>query len=166
MTDSGRTDLDDRFVALMESVWRQTRSRTPSEWSGLDLTMAQAKTLFLLGRGQRRMSEISAHLGRGMPSASGMVDRLVKKGLVERVEDASDRRVVTCMLTPAGRDAVERFWRIGRQRMESIAAGLTREELEVVVPAMEVLSKAMARDAEADNAGMGVSEETAVGVGS
>ena len=55
--------------------------------------------------GPKRMGDISTYLGRGMPSATSMIDRLVSKGLVERMADASDRRVVACRLTALGEEA-------------------------------------------------------------
>ena len=60
--------------------------------------------MFLLHRqGPTRMGVLSEHLGRGLPSVTSMMDRLVKKGLVERVLDPSDRRVVACQLTDEGK---------------------------------------------------------------
>jgi DNA-binding MarR family transcriptional regulator len=152
--DDFRIGLVERLIENMERMQVRMRSRPPAAWSGVELTMPQAKTLFLLGRGPRRMGDISTYLGRGMPSATSMIDRLLAKGLVERVEDASDRRVVACQLTAAGTEAVERFWRLGRLRLQSLADVLTLEELEIVVPAIEILSDAVGRD------GYGALEET------
>jgi DNA-binding MarR family transcriptional regulator len=74
-----------------------------------------------------------------------MIDRLVSKGLVERAEDPADRRVVTCALTSVGENAVERFMRIGRHKIESIADALSVEELEIVTHAMEIMADAAGR---------------------
>jgi DNA-binding MarR family transcriptional regulator len=145
MMETSRTELVERFVELMGRMSGHMRSRTPVEWSELELTMPQARTLFFLSNGPARMGDLSAYLGSGMPSATSMIDRLVKKGLVERIKDASDRRVVACRLTEAGTEVVERFWRIGRMRREEMAGSLTLEELEVVVPAIEVLVNAIGR---------------------
>ena len=101
------------------------------------------------------MTSLSEFLGRGMSSATSMTDRLVKKGLVERLEDVSDRRVVECRLTSQGREAVEVFWRVRRMRREEIAGLLTLSELELVVPALEVLTEAMSRQGWATTAEQG-----------
>ena len=145
MTQYARSELVERLVEAMGRMSVQMRSRPPGEWSDLELTMPQARTLFLLSQGPKRMTQISEYLGRGMPAATSMIDRLVKKGLVKRVEEASDRRVVACQLTSEGQEVVERFWRMGLKRREAIADALTIEELQVVVPAMEVLSDAIRR---------------------
>ena len=121
------------------------RPHTLAGWQGLELTMPQARTMFLLHRqGPTRMGVLSEHLGRGLPSATSMVDRLVRKGLVERVQDPSDRRVVACRLTDEGGRAVERFWQISRERRRALADALTDEELEMVVPALDILIRAAA----------------------
>ena len=134
-----------RFVELMEQVSVEMRSRLPAASSDPELTMSQARTLLLLGHGHTRMTDISTYLGHGMSSASGMIDRLVKKGLVERAEDDTDRRVVVCGLTLLGREAVERFWRVGRMKFEALAEVLSVDELDKVLPAMVILSEATAR---------------------
>ena len=134
-----------RLVELVDRFLAQRRSLTRAAWSGPDLTMPQAKTLGLLGQGSKRMSDIAEHLGRGMPSVTSLIDRLVKKGLVERIEDESDRRVVACQLTSEGRTSVDEFLRLGHLKSEAIADALTEEELAVVVPAMEVLAAALER---------------------
>lgn len=142
---SSRDNLSERFVESMHRMSGRMRPQSHSGWADLDLTMPQAKTLFHLGEGPRRMREIAAFLGTGMPSATSMIDRLVRKGLVRRVEDATDRRVVACELTGEGAEAVERFWRMKRARAESMAAALTDDELAQVAPALEILVGAIER---------------------
>jgi DNA-binding MarR family transcriptional regulator len=145
-----RTELVTQFVDNMEQFNSQWRRRSPGLLNQFDLTMPQAKTLFFLSHGDKRMSEIAEHLGRGMPAVTSKIDRLVKKGLVERAEDATDRRVVACRLTDAGREAVEQFWRLGRERTHSFAEELTDQELEIVIPALEILAEAARRNRESE----------------
>ena len=138
--------LSERLVELMERMSFHMRPRSLGGWQDLELTMPQARTMFLLHRqGPTRMGVLSEHLGRGLPSVTGMMDRLVNKGLVERVEDPSDRRVVACRLTDEGRRAVERFWQVSRERRLALADALTLDELEAVVPALDLLIRAAAR---------------------
>lgn len=48
----------------------------------------------LLNHGPMSMSEIGRKMGISKPYTTVLVDRLIKKGLVERVLDADDRRLV------------------------------------------------------------------------
>lgn len=126
----------------MSRVQRHLRSGQASAWSGLDLTMPQVKTLFLLAEGPMRMRGIARRLGVEMPSATTMINRLVAKGLVERRQDPGDRRAVVCTVTPAGRNTVEKFWALRAARIESLAAVLSKKELEIVVPALKIMADA------------------------
>ena len=140
-----REELTGKLVEYMSHVQRRMRARRSSAWLDLDLTRQQAKTLHFLSHGHRRMSEIAGRLDVEMPSATTMIDRLVAKGLVERGQDPADRRAVVCSLTREGIEIVERFSAIRAARTESLAAVLSTEELEVVVPALEILADAVRR---------------------
>jgi DNA-binding MarR family transcriptional regulator len=51
------------------------------------------------------MRELSSRLGGHASTATGLADRLAARGLVERHEDAADRRVKRVSLTAAGATA-------------------------------------------------------------
>ncbi len=148
-----RQELVARLIEHMGRWQGRMRARPSSAWSGLDLTMPQAKTLFYLADGPRRMSGIAERLGVEMPSATTMITRLVGKGLVERQQDPADRRAVVCSLTQEGRDAVEKFWSLRAARTEALASVLTTEELDIVVPAMEIMADAVRRPGFRDRVG-------------
>ena len=107
--------------------------------------MPQVRALLSLNEGPKRMSDLSTYLASSMPAATKMVDRLIAKGLAERTEHSSDRRVVACRLTAEGQELVDRFWRLGRMRIEALADVLDLNELEVVVRAMVILAEAASR---------------------
>ena len=137
-----RQELTDRFVNVVERLNRQLHSGRLYEWQGLDMTISQIKTLVLLeSMGSVRMSVISGYLGSTLSATTSIVDRLVQRELVNRVSDPNDRRVVMCELTAAGREATERFWRIGRERAQKLADLLEVEQLETVVQALELIRR-------------------------
>ena len=140
-----RENLAKKLAKYLERVQGHLRAGQTSAWFGLNLTMPQAKTLFLLAEGPRRMTGIAKRLNVEMPSATTMIDRLVKKKLVERKQDPNDRRVVVCSITATGLNAVEGFWSLRAAKIESLAANLSDEELETVVPALKILSDATRR---------------------
>ena len=140
-----REELVEKLVERMTRIQRHLRARRAAAWLEQDLTMQQAKTLFYLSDGPRRMSGIAKRFGVETPSATTMIDRLVAKRLVERGQDPSDRRAVVCSLTEAGRETVERFWSLRSARFEELAAELSAEELADVVSAMETMVAAIDR---------------------
>lgn len=140
-----REDSVEKLVEYMTRIQRHLRARRASAWLEQDLTMQQAKTLFFLADGPRRMSGIARRFRVETPSATTMIDRLVTKGLVERGRDPSDRRAVICSLTTTGRETVERFWSLRTARFEELAAELNEDELSEVVSAMEIMVDAIDR---------------------
>ena len=140
-----RKELVEMLVEHMTLIQRHMRAWRASAWLDQDLTMQQAKTLFFLADGPRRMSPIAKRLGVETPSATTMIDRLVAKGLVERGQDPSDRRAVVYSLTHSGRETVERFWSLRSARFEELAGELSAEELAEVVSAMGVMVDAIRR---------------------
>jgi len=136
-----------RLIELMQLISSRARLAPPEEWSDIELTMSQFRTLGLLHRRPRRMGEVAAYLGSSLSSATSMIDRLVIKQLVVRLQDPADRRVVSCRLTPLGQKQMDRFWRMGRKKIEQVSSILSREELQAVVHAMEILLTAMDRQA-------------------
>ena len=140
MQDNRRQELTDRFVTVVEQLNRLMHSGRLDEWQGLDMTIPQIKTLVMLGyMGPLRMGVIASYLGSALSATTSIVNRLVQKELVKRVSDPNDRRVVICELTAQGREAVERFWRIGRERAETMADLLEVEQLEAVVQSLELI---------------------------
>lgn len=68
-----------------------------------ELTVPQLRTLSLVADEPGcTMGELAQHLGIGMSAATGLVDRLVQHGLVQRELDPKDRRLIRLHLTEAG----------------------------------------------------------------
>ena len=74
-----------------------------SSWFDLDLSMAQFKTLMLIGSsGGLTGRDLARRLDVGPSAVTPLVDRLVQYGYVQREEDPTDRRVTWTRLLPAG----------------------------------------------------------------
>lgn len=141
--DGKRQRLAERLVDAVEYLNRQTQTGKLDEWEGSDMTIPQIKTLVLLERmGPLRMGSIAVYMDRALSATTTVVDRLVAKDLVRRGSDPNDRRVVTCELTDAGRGAIDRFWRVGRDRILLIMEFLTEAELEIAVRGVELIRHA------------------------
>jgi long-chain acyl-CoA synthetase len=77
-----------------------------------DLSLSQYRLLAFLAQGDWAASVLADRLQVSRPSITGLVDGLVKRGLVERRPSADDRRRIDHVLTAGGRavlrDADER----------------------------------------------------------
>ncbi|MBI4236404.1 MAG: MarR family transcriptional regulator [Chloroflexi bacterium] len=145
-----------RIIADLEQVLDALRSGIPSEWFTLELTMPQLRALFaLLSESPSRMGALASHLGVSLSGATGLMDRLVEKGLAERWVDPEDRRSVMCRLSPQGRELGERLLRLRRTRWEERLAALTDEEMDCALQGLRALARgvALARSESAKAAG-------------
>ncbi len=145
--DLDRQALLDRFERAAERMATQTRVAAMKDWSEIDLTMSQLRAMGFLGDTPKRMGDIAAFLGSSVSSATSLIERLAAKGLVERVHDPIDRRVVMCHVTASGRVELDRIWRAQRLHREMLADILTLEELEKVIEVLELLANAVERRA-------------------
>lgn len=140
-----RQELGKRLIVVAEDLNNRLHTGRLDVWEGLDLTTAQIKTLVLLQRsGPLRMGVIALHLDRALSGTTTVVDRLVDRGMVERISDPGDRRVVLCQLTADGEDAIAEFWGIGRERIQLAANQLSLEDLENVVRGLETIQRVLA----------------------
>lgn len=137
-------DRDRRILELSARVEAESSNELHA-----DLTMRQLLALYLLSAGARRVSDVGAALGISPPSASGLIDRLAAAGLVDRQRVESDRRLVLCELTEAGRSALTEVMRIGRMRLERVLAALDVADLVIVERALDILIGAAQATAEA-----------------
>ena len=130
--------------ALVDSVIRLGRAMVDVAEASLvevagDVTGAQCRTLVVLAReGPCRPADLAATLAVSPSTATRMCDRLVRKGLVERMRDGIDRREVNLALTKAGRRLVDAVIDQRRRQVRSmldtlpeglrsaLAAGLAR----------------------------------------
>ena len=94
------------LYALLERLMKMVRGQAFGD-SDTTATLA-ALTMLFQGKEPEddtpvRMTDVSRHMLISKPAATQMVNRLVEKGLVERLSDESDRRVVYIKATGCGR---------------------------------------------------------------
>jgi len=89
------------ITGLLVALIGQTATQISHCAEQCGLSMVQASALLQID-GSMPMRELAARLGGHASSATGIADRLAARGLVERHEDADDRRVKRVALTPEG----------------------------------------------------------------
>jgi DNA-binding MarR family transcriptional regulator len=98
-----------------------------------DVSMKEYDVLYTLSKCPEpiRPTDLNQHVLLSQPALSRLVDRLVARGLVQRVADSRDLRTVRLSLTEDGR-ALQR--RVGRRHARSVAramrSALTPAELD------------------------------------
>ncbi len=133
-------------AAGLERLIRLFRWISPP--SGLSLT--SAATLATLDRGgPRRLTALAAREGVTQPAMTQLVARLQDAGLVDRVPDAADGRVVYVRITAEGRAMLARRRALRAERVAALLARLSPDEqaaLAAALPAMDALANAQRDD--------------------
>lgn len=126
---------------------RKALSCTPNPLLESGLTIQQLRVLMLLdldnGAAQH---DIAEKLGIGLATVTGLVDRLERRGLVIRVPDASDRRVRRAVLSPAGRELVDRIVLVGQELRERLLAAIDIDALRGLERGLRALCDVLDRE--------------------
>ena len=146
--------LIESTLELSEKAFRELFPILPKEWLSLDLSTPQLKVvLLLLVNGPCRMSVIASALGVSLATGTGVVDRLVERGIVVREGDPEDRRVVLCRLSSKGEKMLLGLVQLARNHAEMMFRSLSIEKLMAVRAGLEALLEA--GEATKDQLGIG-----------
>lgn len=130
------------YLRVTRHMSRQFRSY----FGELELTFPQTMVLTVLGEeGTMPISRLAQYIGSANSTVSGIVDRLERLNLVERVRSEEDRRVVYVGLS--------REYLARQERMEpSVSAYLSKvlrelrgQELDTICAALDKLDKVLER---------------------
>lgn len=103
--------MTDDFTSAWEAFTRATRrarGRSIGPLEGTSISLAQFQLLEgLRGGGELTVSELAVAAAVAPPTATRMLDALVRDGLAARRAAEHDRRAVLVSLTPEGAAAVE-----------------------------------------------------------
>ena len=129
-----RDDLLGRLQAMRPGMQRLFAGSLPAELLRElgGVTLHQLDVLRLLSEsesGTLTMSELAASQGVGPSAVTQMVDRLIREGLVERVPDDEDRRVVRVRPTPRSSAMIARVKTGRREAQRRVLAPLDDDEL-------------------------------------
>ncbi|MFC9995426.1 MarR family winged helix-turn-helix transcriptional regulator [Nocardia sp. NPDC127526] len=93
------------LMGLFAEAYTEVMREIAAQERAHDLSVAEFDVLLRLGRSpgsKLRITDLVLQTGLTSGGMTRLIDRLDKRGLVERTTDPSDRRVVLARLTPAG----------------------------------------------------------------
>jgi len=134
--DTCARDLMDTAPKIVQSIRIEMR-----RGRGTDLSIPQFRTMGFVQRNpDSSLSDLADYLGLTLPSASKLVDGLVKQKLISRQESTIDRRRLTLVLTPNGESIVNSAREAALANLTKIISRLSHDELGTIHQAMELLS--------------------------
>jgi DNA-binding MarR family transcriptional regulator len=138
-----KQELITEIIKLQRKVDRSRRQYELGVWLDLPITMAQLKSLFFISnQGSTHPGKLAAALGVTPTNVTGIIDRLVKQGLVSRAEDVQDRRVMLLKATGRGEELVARLRERRRSYLAGVLERLRMDELNVLARGLASLARA------------------------
>lgn len=105
-----------------------------------DLSITEIHTIEAIGKqSERTMSEVAEDLNITVGTLTIMVDKLVKKEMVERFRTDIDRRVVFVKLTKKGEIVYKLHERFHHEMIRNIIEGLDENEEKILISSLEKL---------------------------
>ena len=141
-SDASDVDVEDVAALVVDSVprlmrWVRTGTRADA---APGLTVPQLRVMLLLRRSPGSgVSAVAEHQGVSLASASALVERLVRQGLVDRAQDPKERRRVLLTLTAAGAERLRAVSLGTRRAMARALSHRSPAELAVIAQAMDLL---------------------------
>jgi DNA-binding MarR family transcriptional regulator len=138
-----RTELTNRIIDLQRKIDRAQRHSRLDVWMGLPLTIAQLKSLFFItNHGSTSSGKLAEALGVTPTNTTGIVDRLVKQGLVSRAENPEDRRMQLLRATDRGEELVAVLRERKRGYMSEVLGRMTMDDLTTLAQGLTSLARA------------------------
>ena len=130
-----------RLLTCSQLIERQVRTRLRSRFG---ITLPRFDLLSQLERHPQglKMNELSRLLMVTGGNVTGVVDQLVKEGLVERVDEPSDRRAWRVKLTRAGDKAFAEMARAHEEWVVELLSGVSRRDSDALMQLLARLKQA------------------------
>ena len=138
-----KEELIREIIELQRQVDRARRQYELDVWMALPLSIAQLKSLFFISnQGSTNLGKLAVALGVTPTNVTGIVDRLVKKGLVTRTESDQDRRILLLRATDEGEELVAKLRQRRTGHMSEVLDRMSVGELATLAQGFASLVKA------------------------
>ncbi len=128
----------DHLISLMFNTRRLIKEKAVEESKNSPLSMIHLESLrFITEKKNPTMKELADYLGVTAPTATSLINILIKNKYVKRVSDKNDRRITRLSITAAGRKNVEINGQKICEKMKMVFDHLTQEEINQLTKILE-----------------------------
>lgn len=139
--DKNVKKVNDILVNLFNMVL-ELEEQAVTESSSKDLSITEIHTLVAIGKGRpKTMTHVANLLGIKVSTLTIAINKLVKKGYVERLRDEQDRRIVRIHLTESGMEAVAAHESFHENMIEEALSHIPEEELNKFISSIDNINK-------------------------
>lgn len=133
---------------LLRGVGAILRKRGRDILSNFEITNPQFDALLVLrDYGDLTMGELCAKMYLACSTATDLIDRMERNGLIERVRDTADRRVIRLKVLPKGEAVIDEVLEARQGYLASILSELDAADKERLIGALEQLNYLMLQEA-------------------
>jgi DNA-binding MarR family transcriptional regulator len=142
-----REDLIGAILSDVSWSLRELRCASAEKFVKQGISMTQVHILRMLEQhGTMSMSRVAELLDVSLSNATGIIDRMAERGLVERVRVPDDRRVVLVQPSATGIQALEETEGIKLDRIRELCNRLDDTQLRGITQALRDLRVAIASE--------------------
>ncbi len=143
--DPPAPDAKAAIIANLRATFGELKCIASERLVRQGISMTQLHVMHLLqGHGEMPMSRLAEMLDVSLSNATGLIDRVEERGVVERVRIAEDRRMVMVRLTPLGNDTLDEIEALREQVLRRVLDQLDDVKLVGMASAMADLRSAIA----------------------
>jgi MarR family transcriptional regulator, organic hydroperoxide resistance regulator len=141
----------DGIIGDLERLIAGQRHSNAHVWHDRSVSKVNLFVLMLLEQfGAMPMGRLASMVDVSLPSLTGIVTRMEEHGLVERVRDETDRRIVLARSTPKGRETIREIEALRREYLRRLLGALDAAERGTCYEAFRALRRTAERlDADA-----------------
>jgi DNA-binding MarR family transcriptional regulator len=145
-------EIVDRILDQLTPLVARQRKALVQQGCFRQISSTHLHVLYMLvSGGALPMGKLADQLDVSLPNVTGIIERMVERGLVERTRNDDDRRIVEVGITDAGRRVIDEIDMVKRQEMANVISRLTPEEQERALRAftdLRIASEQLAREEE------------------
>jgi DNA-binding MarR family transcriptional regulator len=153
--------MEQQILAASTRLYQSPPRQSLESWLHLDLTAAQMKTLAVLsGDEPMTIGQVADLLGITLPTASHLVDKLVRAGFAERSDDPLDRRRAVVRPSAQGAALMRSLREFSQSYLLACLAGMTDADVAALMQGMTALADAAEALKRVDDASDPVTAQT------
>jgi len=132
----------EQLISMIFAVSRLIRERAKYREKIDPFSFLQLETLrYVAEKDNHSMKDVADYLCITPPSATSLINSLVKTKQLERMHDPSDRRLVRLVITPKGKTALASGFKKITTRMRKVVSNLDAKERNDLFKILEKLGR-------------------------
>jgi len=151
MSQQPLIEFADRLDIIMPVIMREFARRHTCELFRGKITMPQLLIMGIINdQGQIGMTEAARLMSVSTAAMTGIINRLVRGGYLQRIYDSKDRRTIKVKLTAKGAELVKKINSQRRQMIVKIFSRITEPERQSYLMILTKIHDILLQDRESD----------------